>query len=297
YLGRSIVRDYDRCDELYYPLPAGADLGEHLRGLYPTAHGDALERLRELEAERGTLEAMREGHLRATGGVLHWRGSELPAKELPKVIAQLDEELTPLREDVREHDRRCRSVHLTAARALGGPWEALLRGQLAVLHYADHSYADVQDINGLLVNTYEVVTADRRVSSDELNRLVAAANQLQRTLHRLHDHAGQVRLDRRIAERLEASDWAEVMGEFRLPLADRDNIQKWLGVIDNWVRGTLGPLAALRKAALGALLSTEDEVAALVHARAHAGADALAAFGASDAPATVSDGDAAATSG
>lgn len=288
YLGRSIVRDYDRCDELYYAIPAGIDLGEHLSGLYPAAHGDALERLRELETERGTLEAMREGHLRAPGGVVRWRGAELPAKELPKVIAQLDEELTPLRKDVREHDRRCRSVHLAAARALGGPWEALLRGQLAVLHYADHSYADVQDINALLVNTYEVVTADRRVSSTELNRLVAAANQLQRTLHLLHDHAGQVRLDRRIAERLDIHDWAEALGEFKLPLADRDNIQKWLNVIDDWVRGTLGPLAALRKAALGALLSTEDEVAQLVHARATAGADAIAAF----APTvTTQDGD------
>ncbi|MGO1070276.1 M48 family metallopeptidase [Lysobacter sp. CA199] len=293
YLGRSIVRDYDRCDELYYAMPAGIDLGEHLSGLYPAAHGDALERLRELEAEHATLDAMREGHLRAPGGVVRWRGGELPAKELPKVIAQLDEELAPLRKDVREHDRRCRSVHLAAARALGGPWEALLRGQLAVLHYADHSHADVQDINGLLVNTYEVVTADRRVSSSELNRLVAAANQLQRTLHALHDHAGQVRLDRRIAERLDISDWTEAMGEFRLPLADRDNIQQWLGVIDNWVRGTLGPLAALRKAALGALLSTEDEVAALVHARATAGADAIAAFAPDDAQAAIAanDGD------
>ncbi|QWP79314.1 M48 family metalloprotease [Lysobacter sp. K5869] len=261
YLGRSTVRDYDGPDELYYPVPADAALDAHLSGLYPAEHGDALERLRELEAERGTLEALRDGHLRAPGGVVRWRGDELPAKQLPKVIAQLDGELAPLREQVREHDRRCRSVHLAAARALGGPWEALLRGQLAVLHYADHSHADLQDANHLLVNTYEVVTADRRVSSDELNRLVASANQLHRTLETLYAHAAQVRLDRRIAEYLKADDWAGALGEFRLPPADRDNIQQWLGAIDTWVRGTVGPLAALRDAALEALLATEDEVA------------------------------------
>lgn len=261
YLGRSIVRDYDRADELYYAVPADAALDAHLSGLYPAEHGDALERLRELESERGTLEALREGHLRAPGGVVRWRGDELPAKQLPKVIAQIDGELAPLRKQVREHDRRCRSVHLAAARALGGPWEALLRGQLAVLHYADHSHADVLDANHLMVNTYEVVTADRRVSSDELNRLVASANQLHRTLQTLYAHAGQVRLDRRIAGHLKADDWAQVLGEFNLPPADRDNIQQWLGAIDTWVRGTAGPLAGLRDAALEALLATEDEVA------------------------------------
>ncbi|PPJ44802.1 hypothetical protein C0075_24440, partial [Rhizobium sp. KAs_5_22] len=77
-------------------------------------------------------------------------------------------------------------------------------------------------------NTYEVVTADRRVSSDELNRLVASANQLHRTLDALYAHATQVRVDSRIAARLGAADWAAALGEFRLPVADRDNIQQWL---------------------------------------------------------------------
>ncbi|WP_205757431.1 M48 family metallopeptidase [Lysobacter enzymogenes] len=261
YLGRSIVRDYDRPDELYDAVAGDAALAAKLDGLYPHEHGQALERLRELQAERATLEALQAGHLRAPGGVVRWRGEELPAKQLPKVLAQLDAELAPLREQVREHDRRCRSLHLAAARALGGPWEALLRGQLAVLHYADHSHADLQDANSLLVNTYEVVTADRRVSSDELNRLVASANQLHRTLDTLYAHAAQLRVDRRIGERLGAADWAAALGEFKLPPADRDNIQQWLGAIDTWVRGTAGPLAALRSAALESLLATEDEVA------------------------------------
>ncbi|MET4728796.1 Zn-dependent protease with chaperone function [Lysobacter enzymogenes] len=290
YLGRSIVRDYERPDELYHSV-ADAALDAQLAGLYPAEHGDALERLRELEAERATLDALRAGHLRAPGGVVRWRGGEFPAKQLPKVLAELDAELAPLREQVRGHDRRCRSVHLAAARALGGPWEALLRGQLAVLHYADHSHADLQDANSLLVNTYEVVTADRRVSSDELNRLVASANQLHRTLDALYAHAAQVRVDSRIAARLGAADWAAALGEFRLPVADRDNIQQWLGAIDTWVRGTVGPLAALRDAALESLLATEDEVARALRGGERGDADGMVAI--AEAPAVeVSTADA-----
>ncbi|SDW07782.1 Zn-dependent protease with chaperone function [Lysobacter enzymogenes] len=290
YLGRSIVRDYERPDELYHSV-ADAALDAQLAGLYPAEHGDALERLRELEAERATLDALRAGHLRAPGGVVRWRGGEFPAKQLPKVLAELDAELAPLREQVRGHDRRCRSVHLAAARALGGPWEALLRGQLAVLHYADHSHADLQDANSLLVNTYEVVTADRRVSSDELNRLVASANQLHRTLDALYAHAAQVRMDSRIATRLGAADWAAALGEFRLPVADRDNIQQWLGAIDTWVRGTVGPLAALRDAALESLLATEDEVARALRGGEREDADGMVAI--AEAPAVeVSTADA-----
>ncbi|MBW8809229.1 MAG: M48 family metalloprotease, partial [Lysobacter sp.] len=269
YLGRSIVRECEQPGELYYGIPAGTDLGEHLTGLYPESHGQNLERLRELESERAVLEAMRQGHLRAPGGMLRWRGAELPAKQLPKVIEQLDAELAPLRKDVREHDRRCRSVHLAAARALGGPWEEFLRGQLAVLHYADHSCANVLDANALFVNTYEVVTADRKVSSSELTRLLRSANELHGVLRELHEHAAQVKLDWRIAEKLGVDDWAETMGAFTLPPASQENIDPWLKAIDNWVRGTTGPLSALRNAALESLLATENEVAQRLHARAN----------------------------
>jgi Zn-dependent protease with chaperone function len=268
YLGRSIVRECEQPGELYYGIPAGTDLGEHLAGLYPESHGQSLERLRELESERAVLEAMRQGHLRAPGGMLRWRGSELPAKQLPKVIEELDAELAPLRKEVREHDRRCRSVHLAAARALGGPWEEFLRGQLAVLHYADHSCANVLDANALFVNTYEVVTADRKVSSSELTRLLRSANELHGVLGELHEHAAQVKLDWRIAEKLGVNDWAEAMGAFTLPPATQDNIDPWLKAIDDWVRGTTGPLSALRNAALESLLATENEVAQRLHARA-----------------------------
>lgn len=277
YLGRSIVRECEQPGELYYGIPADADLHGSLHGLYPESHGQSLERLRELESERAVLEAMRQGHLRAPGGMLRWRGAELPAKQLPKVIAELDAELAPLRQEVREHDRRCRSVHLAAARALGGAWEAQLRGQLAVLHYADHSSANLLDANALLINTYEVVTADRRVSASELNRLIRAANELHAVLRELHEHAPQVTLDRRIADKLGAADWAQALGEFNLPPASTDNIDPWLKAIDNWVRGTNGPLVALRKAALESLLATENEVAHRLHARAAGGESAQAA--------------------
>lgn len=113
------------------------------------------------------------------------------------MIAELDDELRVLRARVSGHDQRCRSVHLAAANRIGGGWPALLRGYLAVLHYTDHTIADLEDANLLYLQTFQSVIADGRVSSKELRKLVAACNQVQRALGQVYAQAGQVQMNAR----------------------------------------------------------------------------------------------------
>jgi Zn-dependent protease with chaperone function len=262
YLGRSIVRRHARVADLY--PPASADVSATaLDALYPHEHGERIESLRELEQQRAMLEAIVNGDLKATGGVVQWRGSQVPRKSLPNVLAELDAEIVPLRDAVETHDRMCRGAHLAAAEAIGPGWTRLLRGQLEVLHYAEHAKADVTDAYGLLHNTYEVVTADRRVSSSELQRLIAACNQVHSALANVFSQATQIRIDAKIAEKLGAATWPEALNqEFTLSRATDENINAWMKVVDGWLKATVGPLSALQHAALEALLAAEDEVAA-----------------------------------
>ena len=262
YLGRSIVRGHARVADLY-PQPAiTGDPIPQLEGLYTPAHGDNIESLRELEQQRTLLEAISKGDLQAAGGVVQWRGAQIPRKSLPAVLAELDAEIAPLREAVEAHDRRCRGLHLAAAEKLGPAWAGQLRGQLAVLHYVEHAKADVLDAFGLLHNTYQIVTADRKVSSSELRRLIAACNQVYDAIANVHGHAPQVAIDERMAARLGAASWGEALPEhFSLSRATEDNINSWMNVIDDWVKATVGPLSSLQHAALEALLATEDDIA------------------------------------
>lgn len=262
YLGRSCTRAARTVAELYAdPLPHG-DLLQALEGLYLAEDGQAIEQLRERERQRASLQALMDGGLRANGGVVTWKGTSLTRAQLPAVIAELDGELQVLRARVSGHDRRCRSVHLAAANTLGGGWPELLRGYLAVLHYTDHTIADLDDAHLLYLQTFHSVIADGRVSAKELRQLVAACNELQRALRRVYEQAGRLRLNAPLAAALGKEQWQQCLPEFRLAEADDSNINPWMDAAKGWVQVTLGALGELRDASLEQLLRAEDAVAA-----------------------------------
>ncbi len=177
------------------------------------------------------------------------------------MIADLDDELRVLRARVSGHDQRCRSVHMAAANRIGGGWPALLRGYLAVLHYTDHTIADLEDVNLLYLQTFHSVIADGRVSDKELRKLVAACNQVQRALGQVYAQAGQVQLNAPLAQALGKPQWSQCLPEFGLVEADDDNINAWMKAAGSWVQVTLDALGALRDASLEELLRAENAVA------------------------------------
>ncbi|MDI9238216.1 M48 family metallopeptidase [Lysobacter sp. LF1] len=264
YLGRSFVREVEAPAELFTATAnalGDAELLARIGELYAPRHGDDLRRLDELAQERDTLEATHLGHLRAPGGEVHWRGRTLSVRQLKPVIKELDAEIAPLREAVREHDRQCRSLHLIAARRVAPAWERVLASEVELLHYCEHTEANLRDLHGLFVNTLQVVTADNRVSSTELRRLIGDADRLHDAIGVVYDRAGDVVVDDTVATRLEHS-FAESLGKLGLGVPTAENINQWLKVVDGWVNHTCGELMHLRAAALESLLANEDHVTA-----------------------------------
>jgi hypothetical protein len=184
--------------------------------------------------------------------------------ELPRVIAALERDLGAVRSRIEEHDRACRTAHLSAARLLQKGWPDYLQGLAAALHYADHSEANLRDAQGYVGNIYGVVTADGRVSSKELARLVEGCQQLYRVLQAVYTEVPQVTLDRTLARRLEVENWAAMLEAFELPPPNRENIGQWLEVIDGWVGAARHSLSRLRNAALEQLLLAESQVSRFV---------------------------------
>lgn len=259
YLGRSVVRHTADVDELYLPdLEAALS---QLPKLYPDSLVGELEELRNLEREVALLDALHARTYTPPDGVIRHRGQELKRRELPGAIARVRAEFDAVQTRVHGHDRLCRSAHLAAAQRLGQGWDKYLRGLLTLLHYADHSEANLRDAQGYVGNVVNVVLADRQVTAKELQRLLKACGELYEALGRIHDQASTIRLDPRVAEQLGVAQWAEALGSFELPPPSRDNINDWMSVIDNWVNATAGALGALRQAALEQLLAAESAVA------------------------------------
>jgi len=259
YLGRSSVRHAATVAGLYAE-PQG-DLRAALAALYPESLADDIERLRNLEREKSLLEALRDGVFAAPGGVIRHRGREVPKRELPRAIEELSAELAALRTQVCEHDRLCRGTYRAAARALGPGWDAYLDGLVRVLHYADHTDANLRDAQGALGNILRIATATRKVSKADLARIMAAANDLYNVLHQAHSEAGAVQLDAALAARLGVPAWSASLEEFKLSRPAEDRINEWLKVIDGWVDSLSGALSGLERTALEELLVSEARVA------------------------------------
>jgi Zn-dependent protease with chaperone function len=259
YIDRSVTRGAERVEDLYSPL-AEVSVAD-LDSFYPESLTADLARLRNYVKEKSLLELLRDGVFAAPGGVISHRGKELSPSELPRVITRLGNEIEALQSKVAEHDRRCRSVHRAVAARLHRGWEEYLVGLAALVHFADHSEANIRDARQLLQNRVAVVTAGGRVDARGIGRVLAAAFDLQQALEPVFSRSDQLRLDRALTRRLGGSTWSELLGKFELPDPNKENIDKWLGVADSWADHAIGALMHLKECALEELLNTEAWVA------------------------------------
>ncbi|AVP99021.1 Zn-dependent protease with chaperone function [Ahniella affigens] len=262
YLNRALTRHAATVAELFESIPGQSNLGGIAAELYDDRHDQDLDRLRALTAEAASIKGLIAGALSTGNRNFRWRGEELKREDLPKTLAAIESELAQVRDALHRHDRRARSVHRAMAEQLGEGWALHLHGLLSVMHFAEHAHADLQDTQRVLAHTYRVVTADKSVSKAELKLLIDDCNVVQRALARLHQSAPEIRLDATLLTALKTTDWASMLGELKLPPANQDNIQSWLGAVDGWVGVYLHALDTLQQACLQTLLGAEERVLA-----------------------------------
>ncbi len=262
YLGRYLAIHSREAAELHGPPLRSDYIAAELAAIYPQALSGDLARLKALEEEKTTLRGLKEGFLTASGGVIRYRGKDLKRGDLQDALDEVQAEIDKAREAVQAHDRRCRAVHLAAAGQLGPGWDAYLKGLIGILHYAEHSEANLRDAHGSLCTTVSVVTADGRVSSSERKVLLSACAEVHNALRHIYEDEGKaIVLDRTLLRRLKVESWQQALGSFTLPLADDKNVGDWLNAIDSWVASAGSALSSLRQASLEQLLLAEAQVA------------------------------------
>jgi Zn-dependent protease with chaperone function len=273
YLGRAVTRASEQVAGLYgSEAPDVADLAR----AWPKSLAADVDRLRQLERELEQLRALEAGLVEASGGTIRYRGGDVPRSELPRLVLRVRGERDAAREALDAHERLVRRAHLGAARAVdaaravsdaaagSATHESMLRGLLAVVHYAEHGEAVVRDLQAKTGATYRMVVAGGKITQARLQPLFADCNRLHEALARLHAQRAHVSLAPALLARLAEPGWAEALGSFDLPAATSANIQKWIEVIDGWVGKTVNALSALRGAALEELLLAEQALAAHV---------------------------------
>jgi Zn-dependent protease with chaperone function len=259
YLDRSIVRPAQRAADLYEALPHKVE--ETLTTLYPETLSRDVERLATLTREKSLLEAVANGMLEAPGGIVRHRDRQLRPRELPQIIAQLEQEIASVETSLWSHDKRCRTVHRAIAAEFGHGWEEYLCGLAAVLHYADHNQRNLADARDALANRVAIATAGGRARKSDIDRVVVAARAVHDALEPFFLEKQFVVLDPTLLAPLGVESWAATLEEFKLGQPAREYIGKWLGVVEGWLNAALAPLGNLRRAALDQMLKTEAQLA------------------------------------
>ncbi len=271
YLGRAITIASDSVDTLRSePVPRD-HLADSLIQLYPQDLHTAVGDLRQLNERLTLLEAVQDGHFDASEAKGESDTQDrINRRELPELIAttkgQRDEALAI----IETHDRACRTLHHSAARYVAHGWQEYLDGITQLLHYAEHTEAELNDAYGHLANVTNIALAAGRPGQAKVNRVVESANDLQRILAAIDSDSDKVVLPPRVLKDLEVENWRAAIDKLELPPADVTNIGQWLEVVESWVEPVRRRLADLRKASLSELLRAEAAVGEMYSGNAEA---------------------------
>ena len=259
YMGRSPVREFATVEELFGSCNYASDLKGAIALLYPENLPERLEDWRNLEEQRANLQAIYDGTLTSPDGVIRHHGKIVKRRQLPSIIRKLGGECDQARKELAAHDKIVRAVHRAAASSLGPGWVEYHNGLVSLLHYADHTEANLNDARGRLNNLWSVVIADGKVTSGEVKQLLVAAEDIQNVMRAIDHQKQQLQLCRRVTAAVGGRSWPELLNEdFNLAPPSKENIGDWLGVLDSWANYFQFALSTLRQESLETLLAAEN---------------------------------------
>lgn len=155
------------------------------------------------------------------------------------------------------HDARCRNAHLLAAKELGQGWDRYLIGLIRLLHCTEHLYARIDNEHALLLNTWQVITADGQIGYFERRRMLTVCKQVQEEMRVISSCATQITLSPAIAEETGIDNWAEQCPGFNLVDVNNKNWGEWSQAASESMNNLLFALGLLRSHTLEALIQSE----------------------------------------
>jgi len=229
--------------------------------LYPPSIVADLAKWQELERELAQLDALREGTYVAADGVIRHRGQIIQRRQLGHAIAEVDAERVAARSVLEGVLRNIRSQHLIYAKQHSPAWHAHLRGMLRVLHYANHAEANLRDANNAMQQCLYRVLGKASPRDEDVQSVVLAAGAVLNVLERTFQDAEFVHPDKRVLAEFGVDSWATALGELKLGVPSRENINDWLKYVDSWVAHAGGRLELLGWLTLNQLLCDEAMLA------------------------------------
>lgn len=267
YLGRSIAAHHAKASEMISNERSHdrERVLHRIQTLYPETLQGELKNYRELRGEEAMLLGLKDGILKAPGGVIRYQGEEVPRKDLQGLVDRVQKRRKEAEERLISHDRLCRALHLDAARLLGQGWDRYLESLIRLLHFLTHAGRNVADAHSTLHHVLGIVLADGHVSNSERERLLHTASGLQEALEEVWRAKTNLVLPPGVLAQFQDSGGCLTLNQpLGANLPSLANLGDWMAIIDGWAAGATDDLTALAGAVLDTLLTTEESVEAML---------------------------------
>lgn len=260
YFKRNVFVNFETPEQLYDESILSSDLKVDFQKIYPKELGEIVDEYNQVLEDVHSLTLVKNERITAEKRTIYHRGNQVKRREIPTILEELKKEEDKLRQRLMEHDKLCRTVHYKAASTINKELSDNLLKLSTLVHFAEHSYANMNDANNKLGNVLSIAFADGNVSNDELTQVIIACNDLHKVLREIYANKENIQLPESLLKKLEVKDVAELFGEFEYPMADANNINEWLNHIESWIIYFQNILSSLRAVSLEKLLEKEAEI-------------------------------------
>ena len=264
YLSRRPMRNFSSVDELVSYSKIKSLGKDTIEGLYPDSVSATLEQARSLDAERHTLEALAAGTLKPSGGIIRHRGNELKKSDIPSALEELAVERRAIAETLKTHDADCRHAYLLAGKQVGQGWDHYILGLIKLWHCTEHLQAVVENENALLINTWQVITADGQIGYFEKRRMLKVCQQVGAKMHEVSQALYDLPLPPTLLETLGINDWQSECPFFNIEAANKSNWPDWCQAASEIMDNMSNAIGTVRSIGLEQLLLTEEKLDEMV---------------------------------
>ncbi len=260
FLNRYAFLNFKSSEDLFDTNISDIGLERKFEQLYPKELENYAKDIQEVQEEIAALLVSKNESLTLEKRRIWHRGNQIKRKEIPNVLEGLQNEVAELRDKLKAHDVLSRSIHQKAASKIDKNWSKYHKKLTRLVHYSEHSLANIKDVHQKYNNVLSVALADGNVSADELKDILNVSHDYFNVLRRIFKHSEDISLDENLKKNMNIENYKSLFEEFKLPEPTQENINEWTQVIDGWSSVASQALLKLRNESLEALLETEAKI-------------------------------------
>jgi len=155
------------------------------------------------------------------------------------------------------HEANCRKTASLIAQSFGQGWSDYLDYTIRLLHAADHMLATVSNEKALLINTWNVITADGSIGYFEKRRLMKVCRTADQVMTEVSAHMQEIKLTPEIRSRIGIESWKDATPVFDFVPIDGKNFVQWVQTAVEVMNSFQHALNVLHMEALEDLLEKE----------------------------------------